>query len=82
MNMTERDIKQEQEANQFALGLLMPKEMFFDEWEKLRKVRPAMPEEQLATALANIFQVPLSAAYARMFQLGREFILQRLNQKQ
>jgi len=61
----------EQEANQFALCLLMPENMFVSEWIKLTGNN--QDEEKIPFLLAKIFEVPYSACVIRMAQLGKLF---------
>lgn len=62
--MNKQDLKQEAEANHFAICLLMPRDMFIKEWRKL--VTDKVDEETIAIKLAKIFQVPLWACAIRM----------------
>lgn len=55
MKRSRRDIEREQEANYFALCLLMPKDMFIDQYKQLQQ--QGVKEEDRVEALGKIFQV-------------------------
>jgi len=63
--MTIRDFKNEAEANHFANCLLMPKEMFIAEYEKVRD----RTEEERVSMLSKIFEVPEWAVVHRISYL-------------
>lgn len=73
MTYTKAELKKEREANQFALCLLMPEEMFITQWKSLRDRN--IEEEKQVIMLADIFKVPLSACAVRMSQLGNKVFL-------
>ncbi len=67
------DLKQEQEANYFAMCLLMPQSLFLAEWKKLKDA--GINEDEQVTQLAKIFDVPLFTVPIRMQQvLNLDFI--------
>lgn len=72
MNYTKSEIKQEQEANYFALCILMPKDIFLSEWKKLRDKN--VDEEKQCIKLAELFQVPITACAVRMSELGNSLL--------
>jgi len=51
----------EREANRFAAALLMPKEKFIDEWEKLLHIEPIFR----ISILAHKFSVPIGSSRER-----------------
>ncbi len=71
--MDEEHIKQEKEANAFALAILMPKEMFLKELKKT-KMDLSLNDDLLMKKLAKKFQVSQTAVVFRMVML-KEVIL-------
>ena len=67
---TKKEVKQEADANYFASCLLMPREMFLAEYEKVFN----LPEEQRVKELAKIFEVPEWAATQRVIQLKEDIL--------
>lgn len=61
------DLKEEREANCFAMCLLMPKDMFIKAWMKIRQTE--RDEEKQIQHLAKLFQVPLSTVPIRISML-------------
>jgi len=64
-NYTKQEKKKEAEANYFASCLLMPREMFLSEYDKVEKLN----EEERIKVLARIFAVPEWAVVHRISQL-------------
>lgn len=67
-NTTLATPKQEQEANIFALCLLMPEELLRPEFEKL--IQKTNDEDAILLKLARMFEVPIFAMSERLNMLG------------
>jgi Zn-dependent peptidase ImmA (M78 family) len=62
------ELKQEQEANSFAASILMPKQFIIQEISK--DEMKSLPESELISALANTFDVSISAMTFRLSNLN------------
>lgn len=63
------NLKEEAEANSFALALLMPEDMFIREIKESKKYK-LQTVDSLVSVLAKKFQVSESAVKARLYNLG------------
>lgn len=63
VSMTAEERKLEQEANELAADILMPKDAFLREWEKATDI----------VEVANVFKVSVSAATVRSLKLANSF---------
>lgn len=63
------NLKEEAEANSFALALLMPEDMFIREIKESKKYK-LQTVDSLVSVLAKKFQVSESAVKTRLCNLG------------
>jgi len=67
---TEDDRRKDAQANAFANALLMPREMFVSEYQKIKHLQ----EEDRVKSLAKIFDVPDWAVVNRLRELKKDLL--------
>jgi Zn-dependent peptidase ImmA (M78 family) len=70
-----KDLQLEQEANYFACCILMPPDLFLDEWAKIRE--QTNDDDEQIKKLSKIFDVPLFAVVMRMAQINGKMWLEK-----
>lgn len=72
MLQSKRERNQEEQANMFAVSLLLPTEMFVPEWTKLRRGREIqITEEEAIKLIAKKFEVPEFAVTLKLSYLSQ-----------